>query len=308
MRRKNREINIFNISIMDVFASALGVFILIAVVLFPYYMKNAVAVEARRQAEAQAQYQARRADEAEAQAQSQARRADEAEAQARSQAQRADEAEAQAQSQARRVDEAERKRQEAEADAREQARRADRIRKETHLQVALTWAWPKTGNRDIESKDDVDLFLVDPAGNLFDYRNRSHSGAPGTFLVDSMHTPGGEIWSAERANPGIYTVCVVRQRVDRQQTLPVEGLAAHRGGRIALPTVALETGNAGRHMSMAAIQVADDGGVTVHRVRQSSFFRADGCRDRFVSVEIPGQSIKGQCPCFQPGPEGKYTP
>ncbi len=37
MRRKNREINIFNISIMDVLASALGVFILIAVVLFPYY-------------------------------------------------------------------------------------------------------------------------------------------------------------------------------------------------------------------------------------------------------------------------------
>lgn len=37
MRRRSREINIFNVSALDLFASALGAFILITVVLFPYF-------------------------------------------------------------------------------------------------------------------------------------------------------------------------------------------------------------------------------------------------------------------------------
>jgi uncharacterized membrane protein len=39
MRRVPREINIFSISALDLFASALGVFIVLTVVLFPYYTK-----------------------------------------------------------------------------------------------------------------------------------------------------------------------------------------------------------------------------------------------------------------------------
>ena len=37
MKSRNRDINIFNMSALDLFASALGAFILIAVVLFPYF-------------------------------------------------------------------------------------------------------------------------------------------------------------------------------------------------------------------------------------------------------------------------------
>ena len=37
MRRRSREVNIFSMSALDLFASALGAFILIAVVLFPYF-------------------------------------------------------------------------------------------------------------------------------------------------------------------------------------------------------------------------------------------------------------------------------
>lgn len=39
MRRKNREINIFSISALDLFASAMGAFLLIAVMALPYYLK-----------------------------------------------------------------------------------------------------------------------------------------------------------------------------------------------------------------------------------------------------------------------------
>ena len=38
-RRKNREINIFSISALDLFASAMGVFLLVAIVALPYYLK-----------------------------------------------------------------------------------------------------------------------------------------------------------------------------------------------------------------------------------------------------------------------------
>ena len=37
MRRRNREINIFSMSALDLFASALGAFILISIVIFPYF-------------------------------------------------------------------------------------------------------------------------------------------------------------------------------------------------------------------------------------------------------------------------------
>jgi hypothetical protein len=38
-RKKNKEINIFSISALDLFASAMGVFLLIAIVALPYYLK-----------------------------------------------------------------------------------------------------------------------------------------------------------------------------------------------------------------------------------------------------------------------------
>lgn len=40
MKRKNREINIFSISALDLFASAMGAFLLIAVAALPYYLKT----------------------------------------------------------------------------------------------------------------------------------------------------------------------------------------------------------------------------------------------------------------------------
>ncbi len=39
-RKKNREINIFSMSALDLFASALGAFILIAIIALPYYLKT----------------------------------------------------------------------------------------------------------------------------------------------------------------------------------------------------------------------------------------------------------------------------
>lgn len=56
MKRPNRSLEIFSISALDLFASALGAFILVAVILFPYYLKNweVVAENKRLQEELQA--------------------------------------------------------------------------------------------------------------------------------------------------------------------------------------------------------------------------------------------------------------
>ena len=45
MRARSREITIFSMSALDLFASALGAFILIAVVLFPYFLNTATILE-----------------------------------------------------------------------------------------------------------------------------------------------------------------------------------------------------------------------------------------------------------------------
>ena len=40
MRKPKREINIFSMAALDLFASGLGAFILIAVIALPYYLKT----------------------------------------------------------------------------------------------------------------------------------------------------------------------------------------------------------------------------------------------------------------------------
>lgn len=45
MRKRNRDINIFNLSMLDVISGALGAFLIIMVVLFPYYNKKNINFE-----------------------------------------------------------------------------------------------------------------------------------------------------------------------------------------------------------------------------------------------------------------------
>ena len=46
MKRRNREVSIFSMSALDLFASALGAFILIAIVMFPYFPNTGMASQA----------------------------------------------------------------------------------------------------------------------------------------------------------------------------------------------------------------------------------------------------------------------
>jgi uncharacterized membrane protein YgaE (UPF0421/DUF939 family) len=42
MKPRNREINIFNLSMLDVISGAMGAFLIIMVILLPYYKKETI--------------------------------------------------------------------------------------------------------------------------------------------------------------------------------------------------------------------------------------------------------------------------
>lgn len=47
MRKKNRQIDIYSVSALDLFASAMGVFLLIAVIALPYYLNTSKVTESK---------------------------------------------------------------------------------------------------------------------------------------------------------------------------------------------------------------------------------------------------------------------
>ena len=55
MKIRSREINVFSMSALDLFASALGAFILIAIVLMPYFLRSEISEAELRTALEEAQ-------------------------------------------------------------------------------------------------------------------------------------------------------------------------------------------------------------------------------------------------------------
>lgn len=181
------------------------------------------------------------------------------------------------------------------SEQREVAEQAESRLNETHLLVAITWQWESPG---IRSNDDIDLWIVDPHGNSFGPKQVRHSGYEGEFLVDTLHTPGGEVWLSEKASPGFYCIAANRRSVDRRnKTLQVRGSIAHRDGRADLPSVNIPSGA----WSMAAVEVTDDGSVRVHRIEQKRLL------DPFSGwIAVPGRDQRVRCPVFTVTDRPKY--
>ena len=84
MKKRNRALEIFSVSALDLFASAMGTFILIAIVLFPYYLKQETVTGRLKQNSAEIERLKKRAAEAEAKAKTAEQQAAKAEADAAS--------------------------------------------------------------------------------------------------------------------------------------------------------------------------------------------------------------------------------
>lgn len=227
MRSRHHEIATLSLSMLDVIAGAMAAFLILMVILLPYYEKSAVdqatLIAELRQAVTAAQAAQARAEAAIQQAQ---RQAEEARAQA---------ATAQA--------EAQRQQSRAEVLARQLAR--------TFLVLYVRW----------DTHDDVDLHLTDPSGAEFFWnRHKTIPGRPGELSEDNVIGPGNEVWEIRDAPAGDYHVDVRLYTVrDQRKPVVVKGRVFHRDGSEMFPEAQLSS--QGQRVRIATIRVDDSGGV-----------------------------------------------
>ena len=244
MKKASKEINIFSMSALDLFASALGVFILIAVVLFPFFpyteTYEQLIEEQAKSEELQEQLEAE---------------------QARSAALREQLAQAQAQKDAEdrlqsRLETCEANLEQTQKDLQE----CSRIAKRTFVLAVMSWA---TG-------DDIDLHVIDPSGRRYFYQSARHSGSPAELEVDNTQGPGNEIWLHPSATPGKYTVVYHfynSSGSDRPQ-VSVRGLILTQEAKEELPAIELTRD---RPMQTAAeVHVDGEGNIRIDRSRAGS--------------------------------------
>ena len=247
MRTRSREINIFSMSALDLFASALGAFILIAVVLFPYFPNTGDSPE--RVAEVRAQLEQARSELQAAQAELQASQAQLGACETQRQEVQAalDACEEQLASSASQdaLGACESRNQQLESEletCQAQARKK-------FLLVIMSWG----------TDDDVDLHVVDPAGREFFYRVRSHSGSQAKLEEDNVNGPGNEIWLHPAAEPGTYRVYY--KYFSGSGRVRVRGSVLTPDGRDPLPDTTLR--RVEEKPLIATVEVDDEGNMNV---------------------------------------------
>ena len=203
MKKLNREINVFSMSALDLFASALGAFIILGVLLLPYFPNTGDSPE--RVAAIRALLQAKIEENA--------RQAEQIETL---------------------QEEIQETRQELEGTREELQDTQEALRtalKKKYLLLVISWA----------TQDDVDLHVVDPDGREFYYAGREFSGSLARFEEDNIRGPGNEIWLHPEVAPGQYKI-YYKLFSQRTSSVSVRGLILHPDGREEIPSRRLSRG------------------------------------------------------------------
>ena len=223
MKPRNREINIFNMSALDLFASALGAFILISITMFPYFPNTGNSPEdiaALREALAEARQQLQ-------QCQSELDRTRGALAEARRERDR----------------------------MRGELQSCQEELRKKFLLALISWG----------TVDDVDLHVVDPAGNEFYYEQRAHGGTPAKLEEDNTRGPGNEVWLHPQATPGEYKLYYKLYKKRTFGAVEVRGAILTPQGRQAAPTIRLTRQN--EKPLVAIVTVDNNGNATLRPAR-----------------------------------------
>ena len=289
MRSRSREINVFSMSALDLFASALGAFILISIVLMPYFLRMSneevqrlqqeldQARSALQQCEARAQREsACREQLAGLQAEVERLRAELEQSQVELEQTQAELEQAQAELEQA---QAELEQAQAERDQAQQSQPAlERCREEleaceerllrTFLIVVIHW---ETGDDQYYRNHDVDLHVIDPDGGEYYYGRSTIPGRDGELRWDTRHSPGVEIWELPVAPPGQYQILYnfySQARSTTGERIPnpiVQGGVSHRDDHHRFRKRTLNPDRIGRPNAMlvAVVTVNDDGSVDV---------------------------------------------
>ena len=241
MRPRHREISTLSLSMLDVIAGAMAAFLILVVILLPYYGKETVNQDALiaelRQAVAEAEAQRAAAESATEAAQAQVSQAEAARAAAEDAAEAAQTQASQAQAEAQR----------------QQARAEGLARQLANTFLVLYVRW--------DTHDDVDLHLTDPSGAEFWWnRHKIIPGRPGELSEDNIVGPGNEVWEIRNAPAGDYRVEVQLYGIrDRRKPVVVKGRVFHRDGSAVFGEVSLT--ELGQRERIATIRVDENGRV-----------------------------------------------
>ena len=200
MRPRHREISTLSLSMLDVIAGAMAAFLILVVILLPYYGKEAVNQDALiaelRQVAAEAQAQRAAAESAAQAAQTQA-------SQAQAEAQR------------------------------QQARAEGLARQLANTFLVLYVRWDTHDDVDLHLTDPS-------GAEFWWNRHKIIPGRPGELSEDNIVGPGNEVWEIRDAPAGDYRVEVQLYGIrDRRKPVVVKGRVFHRDGSAVFGEVRL---------------------------------------------------------------------
>ena len=269
MKKNSREINVFSVSALDLFASALGAFIVMSMIFMVFFTmtsQSASQQENLQPALEQCEAQRAQAEGALAECQAQVENSVDASALAQCESQLAQcqeqlggsvDASALAQCQS---DLAAAQAQNADLQAQLEAASSaagemeavnaelescQRALKKTFVLVVASW---ESEDRSEDGRwlrgpgnNDVDLHVVDPMGREFYHGKTTDPDSAAVFEEDTIRGPGNEIWVHPNAEAGPYRICYMfyRDRLPRPSKPQVRGTIFWQEGKIKLPAIGL---------------------------------------------------------------------
>ena len=258
LRRRSREVNVFGTSALDLFASALAAFIIIALVVLPFFLRyDEVLLEQVR--ELQSRLAAVTQELTETAAALVATETELSRTQAEFSQSRTELEQIQSELEPTRTELEQTRTQLIETtEALEQCRQQSEsmgdqlaqcidLMNSTFLMITAIW----------DNTDDVDLHVIDPEGNEFYFETQSFPGVPGELTRDITTGPGVEVWEEVDARTGAYSVML---NLYGGNGGVVNGGIYSRSGRqdysVTLTTV-------GQLVDVATVTVNSDGSVSV---------------------------------------------
>lgn len=227
MKKRNRDIQIFNLSALDLFCSAMGAIMVLMVLLMPYYMRpksdELVRVKgALEQARGQIENLRSQVDTM---------------------------------------------RSERDAAGRERDAAISKLGQPFLIVAISWGEGPRSSNeKPIGEGTDIDLHVVDPAGRhyYFPDTHRSHAGSPAKLEVDSTYGPGSEVWIHPAAAQGIYKIEYVYFGTKKSaEPVTVRGVVVHRDGREELPQKTLTVPSRDMRVPVCTVEVGAGGSVAI---------------------------------------------
>lgn len=242
--KKNREINVFSLSAVDLFASALGVFIIVTVVLIPYMTKKESKRNRVVEAKLREEVNELKTTLSQLTQTGDAGAAENAEQKVIALTQQVSSLTTQLK-QSKKVQDS----------LKSQIQKSSlKQNNEGGFIVAIVkWSSPK---------HDVDLQVQDPAGRLFNFKRRKYKGVPGGLILDTRTGPGVEVWQSSKLQEGIYKLrYLFYGKYGNPAPVSVEGTIITPPGETKLPKVVLKQDK--QKSPWFQLKVSSDGKVQI---------------------------------------------